>query len=161
MRVCIYFYMTSLKREEELPLTHIMISGRRFTAIQKRGVVDEERTHSKHFTRLSRENCCGMKATTKRRLDAICSALLLSLMFFVRKGAPKIVLLNTTMSSATCTHADGGMYITTFLSIVDSLKAELSRSSSSFCRKKACNKVSKKKDKRKKSGVRLTATQQT
>lgn len=115
--------MTSLKSVEELFLTRTMRRGRRLRATQKRGVGEDERAISKHFTRLAGENCWGMKATTKRRLDATCSASLsLSLSLDARRGDSRRTLLKVMMSSATCTHADGGMNMTTFLRISDILK---------------------------------------
>ena len=134
--------MTSLKSEEELLLTRMMRSGRRFRASQKRGVEEEEeeeedeneeRAISKHLTRLAGENCWGMKATTKRRLEATWRASLSpSLSLEVRRGASKSTLQNVMMSSATCTHEAGGMNMTTFLRISDILRIG-SITNMSFC----------------------------
>lgn len=133
--------MTSLKSEEELLLTRMMRSGRRFRASQKRGVEeeeededeDEERAISKHLMRLAGENCWGMKATTKRRLEATWRASLSpSLSLEVRRGASKSTLQKVMMSSATCTHEAGGMNMTTFLRINDILRIG-SITNMSFC----------------------------
>lgn len=126
-------YMTCLNSDMELFLMMVMISGKRFNAIQNRGFDDDESTSSKHFMRFVGENCWGMKATTKRTLDAISSALSsLFSSFEVKREDFMMVLLNVMISSATCTHDDGGINITIFLSIRDILKIE-SSSMPSFC----------------------------